>query len=273
MTTTTDFQLLWHTVSIDTRNAAPDASVRLRYLSNDARHGFAPAASMSYTIDSSSSGHRITEDGDPLATVDDVDQVLDVVYRRVHQRAFELASLRGWVRLHAATVDLPSGRLLVTARSGTGKTTLSCALRLAGIDVPADESVLVRDGVAIPVARKFHVKSSMLDVLPELGRVVDGVPRLEAAGIAAVDPRLLGGDWSIERRPVAACVVLERASRTELTRVASIEALPLLVEGSFRNQETLSAIFRTISSVARHASCHRLRLARPGEALAHLTTI
>ncbi len=268
-----DFQLLWHSVSIDTTRADAPVEHALTYLVNDADHDLAPANSMRYVVVSGADGHAIFEDGDRLVVADDAADVLDVLYRRVHQRAFELASLRGWVRVHAATVDLPGGRVLISAESGTGKTTLACALRSAGIDVPADESVLVRDGESIPVARRFHVKSTAVEVLPELARVIASEPRLDEAGIVAVNPRLLGGDWQIDQRPVRALVVLERGEGTELSDISSVEAVPQLVDGCFRNQEALSDVFRAISSVAVSASCHRLRIDDPHDALSCLLSI
>jgi len=269
-----EFQVLWHRVSIDTAGAPPEVDSALKYLTNSADHAFEPVSTMSYEISavsaSASSGLAIFEEGDALATVADAQGVLDVVYRRMYQRAFELASLRGWVRLHAATVDLPSGRALVSAASGEGKTTMACALRLAGADVPADESVLVRGGEAMPVPRRFHVKIPVASRLPSLGPIVASSPTLVGGSVAAVDPRLLGGGWLISSRPVSALFLLERSSTTQVLPLSAVEAMPLLIEGCFRNQEPTAAVISAAASIALSTTCHRLLVEDPPEAAALL---
>jgi hypothetical protein len=275
---TLDFQVLWHRVSIDTSSATPEVESALAYLTNSAVHAFEPVSSMSYAVtavspgeeSSSSSGHArgitVFEEGDLLATVADAQGVLDVVYRRMYQRAFELASLRGWVRIHAATVDLPSGRALISAASGAGKTTLACALRMAGADVPADESVLVRGGQAIPVPRRFHVKVPAGASLPSLGPIVEDSPKLADGSVAAIDPLSLGGDWVISERPVQAVYMLERSSDSSVQHLAAVEAMPLLIDECFRNQEPTGDVFRAAASIARSATCHRLLVDNHGDA-------
>ena len=143
------FRLLWHQVELDTGQADPTVAEALRYLVNGAEHHLPALAVMHYSVTTMPDGsHVVSEEGDTLEAVDSADGVLDLIYRRVHQRAFELASLRGWVRLHAAVVDGAGGRTLIVAPSGTGKTTLSCRLLLDGAAVAADESVMIRDGIA-----------------------------------------------------------------------------------------------------------------------------
>ena len=274
----TQFQLLWHQVSIDTSLASPEVDHALTYLTNDASHDFAPVGTMSYTVrlrepserNSLPGNYSILEEGDLLANVANADDVLDVVYRRVYQRSFELASLRGWVRLHAATVELPTGRALISAPSGIGKTTLSCALRLAGLDVPADESVLVRGGESIPVPRRFHIKIPAPAALPELRDIVERAPRLTSQAVAAVDPRELGGAWTVTKRPVEALFLLERSSETRVDVLSAVETIPALIEGCFRNQEGTADVFRAATSVARATTCHRLFVDDPRHVAAML---
>jgi len=265
-----NFQVLWHQVSIDSSKASPNVTQALMYLSNTAAHNFAPVSTMSYTIKPHGDRFEVREEGDLLGSESDAQDVLDVVYRRMYQRSFELASLRGWVRIHAATVELPSGRALLVGRSGMGKTTLSCALRLAGIEVPADESVLVRDGLAIPVPRRFHVKIPVADALPELANIADHSPMLASGAVAAVDPRQLGGGWAIAQRLVQSVYLLERSSKTRLQALAAVETVPQLLDGCFRNQEPTAEVIRAASGIARIATCHRLLVGDPHDAAALL---
>ncbi len=265
MSESLEFQILWHHASIDLVEAGSIGS-SLSYLTNGADHSDDPVATMVYRIVERAHQFDVFEESDLLVSVDDVHAVLDVVYRRVHQRAFELASLRGWVRIHAATIDLPGVRVLLTAPSGTGKTTVSCALRLRGVEVPADESALVRSGVAMPVPRRFHIKPAMRTVLPEVADRVAAAPSLADGSVVALDPRRLGGEWHIAARPIGAFVVLERSTTTELRRMPTIDAMPTLVEGCFRNQESAGAALHELAVVGREAPFFRLRLSDPRDA-------
>jgi len=275
------FRLLWHQVSIDTTDASSEIDEALSYLTNDATHGFAPVTTMSYKVTRlksllpgpTTNSYSILEEGDPLATVAEPGDVLDVIYRRSYQRCFELASLRGWVRLHAATIDLPAGRVLLSAPSGTGKTTLACALRLGGVAVPSDESVLVRDGESIPVPRRFHVKVPAPVHLPELNDIIEQSPQLRAQAVAAIDPRELGGAWSIDQRPVRAVVLLERADETRIEPLSAVAAMPMLIAECFRNQEATERLFEAATSIAQTATCHRLLVDDPRDAGALLTAL
>lgn len=265
--------MLWHSVSIDIEGTPPPLGSSLRYLDQSADHAFPPVTGMRYVVRSVPGGYDITEDGDPLRFVSDEFQVLNVLYGRINQRAFELAAMRGWVRLHAATIDLPGCRTLMAAVSGTGKTTLTCALGLLGVSTPADESVLVREGESIPVPRRFHVKEATRQVLPALLPALEGEPAEvspELGLVTALDPRRLGLDWRIERRPVDAIVALERTGQLTFDRFTAVDAAQQLVQGCFRNTESLSSVFSAVSSIARTSSCHRLQIGTPTEAAALL---
>ncbi len=268
------FQLLWHSVTL----SVPDELVPLvAYLCTDADHSFAPLATASYSVhehqgSASTRRWRVEEEGDPLAENLTADEVLDVLYRRIHQRVFELASLRGWVRLHAATIDLERDgatvgatarhpmRVLLAATSGTGKSSVACRLRVDGVDVPADESVLIRDGIALPVPRRFHVKPGAAVAVPELTVPMTNSPRLTTEKIMALDPRSLAPSWHIAPRPVEAVVLLRRGERTSVQALPSTAAMPALVADCFLHQEPVGSVLREVATVLRTATCHLMTM-------------
>jgi hypothetical protein len=229
----------------------------LRYLVQSADHAVEPRATMSYRIESQAGSHLVYEEGDELARLSGPDAVVDLVYRRVHQRAFELAALGGWVRLHAAVVDHPSARTVIVGPSGIGKTTLSCRLLLDGVAVAADESTLVRDGATLPVARRFHLKPGAEDAVPDLGLVARDLPAFRS--VRAFDPAEAGYRWHIAERAVDHVVLLSRAEGpATLSPASAIEAMPEVVAESFHHQEPVGVLLRELAALMRLARCWRV---------------
>lgn len=261
------FQLLWHDITIET--SSPPVRDTLRYLVQHADQRMTPVRSMHYEVIGDADEFVVLEEGDELSTGLDRVAVLDVLYRRIHQRAFELASLRGWVRVHGAVVDLGGRRALLVGTSGVGKTTLSLRLLFDGVAVHGDESALVRDGRVLAVPRPFHLKPGVDDVVPEVAQLLAGLPCLDGdPPVRAFDPTTVGIAWTIDEAPVDDVVLVETA-RDEPSALATASAtasMPDIVEEVFPNQETRGDVIREVSAVLRTARCHRLRLGDVGEA-------
>ncbi len=72
-----------------------------------------------------------------------------------------LAKYDGWVRLHAATLDSPAGRVLLVGASGAGKTTLALGLRARGWRCLGDELALLGpDGSTVAWSRDLKLYRS-----------------------------------------------------------------------------------------------------------------
>jgi glycosyltransferase involved in cell wall biosynthesis len=254
-----DFRLLWHEVTVDC--ADEDVRRALDAIAPTAVHEFPSTTPMHYSVEGQAGAYRVVEEGDLLETVPTADDARDLVHLRLHRRAFERASLDGWMRMHGALVDLGTVRVLVTGPSGAGKSTLALRLLLDGAGVQGDESVLLRDGQAVAVARPLHLKPGAEQVVPEL---TDLVPRLPCIGdVLVADPGRMGHRWRISIAPIDHIVVLASDGPVGSIPLSQTQALPALVDQLFPVTETKPALLRALTRTLRGVHCHQLGLGDP----------
>ena len=144
--------------------------------------------------------------------------------------------------------------------AGVGKTTLSARLLFDGVHLQGDESVVLRDGRAVAVARPLHLKPGVEDLVPELRPVLASLPFLDGdPPIRAFDPTVAGLAWTLDEAPVDEVLVLERAvdADSALEPMAATEAMPEIIAQVFRNQEPTSAVMAQVAGVLRVARCWR----------------
>jgi hypothetical protein len=218
-----------------------------------------------YAVAATSDGYAVAEEGDALAAVGTPEEAADLVHVRAHRRAFELASLAGWARIHAATVDLDGVRVLVVGPSGAGKTTLATRLLLDGADVQGDESVLVRRGASLAVPRALHLKPGTERVLPELAPVLPSLPVVNA--VTLLDPARLDRPVQLRVEPVTYVVLLAGRAKpsgdVECIAIDGGAVLEALLTDAFPLTETKARIVSVLAGAMVSARGFRLTWGPP----------
>ncbi len=255
-------RLLWHSLRVE---GDPHVVDHLAALLPDAHHPVPVLRAMHYTAgrDPLGDGFVLTEEGDVLATVASSEAAADAIHVRAHRRAFELASLAGWARLHAATVDLDGARILIVGSSGAGKTTLAVRLLLDGADVQGDESVLVRRGASIAVPRALHLKPGAGELLPELADLVPTLPR--AGDVTVFDPARIGHPIVLREAPIEHVVLLGpgEPGTVSCRSVDGGTVLEALLSDAFPLTETSARMVSVVAGAMTHARGHRLTPGSP----------
>jgi hypothetical protein len=225
---------------------------------------------MRYEARRTRDGYEVLEEGDHLTVAPTAELASDAIYVRAYRRAFELASLKGWVRVHGATLDLDGARVLLVGPSGAGKTTLALRLLLDGVSVQGDESVLVRaDAVSLAVPRAIHVKAGTEELLPELRPLLERAP--QTGDVAVLDPRAFGPRWRLSEAPVDHVVLLERTTGAPAcTEAATGEIVDVLAHETFRVTEAKPVLVRTLAGAVSSAGRHRLGVGEPAATVAAL---
>lgn len=252
-------RLLWHELAVSGDDEVVGA---LDGLLPRAEHPMPARRAMTYEVRRAPDGFEVLEEGDAVATMPTSNEARDLLYIRAHRRAFEWASLAGWVRVHAATVDLDGVRVVLVGRSGSGKSTLALRLLLDGAAFQGDESVLVRRGTSLAVPRPLFVKAGYERFAPELAALAPGLPRTEEALI--VDPGLLGPPWRLRQAPVDHFVLLDdRPGPPGCQPAERAELLEALLHDTFLFLETKSKLVATLAPVVADGRTHRLHRTDP----------
>jgi hypothetical protein len=270
------FQILPCAVEISLED--PSLARRLRYLMNAAEQPVRPFRTFRYAV-TGSGPWEVREEGDLLERLEHPEDVLAILYRRCHQRAYHLLALGGWTLVHGAVVTVGGDRILITGDSGTGKSTLALHLLLHGAAVEGDELALVRDGQVVSLPRRFRLKPGTLDVVPALRGLASGLPHIAPDGVvvSAFDPTEAGYRWSLQLGPVDALVLAEpnHGSGSSLREIATADAFPRLLKQLHRVEDTPADRSRVVATASQlmRVPTFELRLGDLGEAVRALGCI
>jgi hypothetical protein len=259
------FQVQWHDVRVEVEDRAVFDLIGL--IVQRATHHVTVQAVVRLTVlGSAATGYRILDGGDLCALAETPEAVLDVVYMRVYRRAMELASLKGWLRVHGAVAGFGGRRAAMVGAGAAGKTTLTVGLLGLGASVEVDESFLTRDGDVVGVARRLHVKPGTVTFMESAPWLADA-PALGPLPVRVVDPTEHGFGWDLPLGPIGDLIVLRRTDGpSRLEPASSSLVVQEIISQVFPVLEPRRVIVRQAALLAASARCHELHAGPDGEA-------
>jgi hypothetical protein len=232
-----------------------------------ARYSVPPEADVRLTVRGSAAlGYEVRDAGDVCARAGSVDDILDIAFGRVYRRAAELASLKGWLRVHGALASVNGHRFAVIGAGSTGKSTLAVGMLCEGANVEVDESFVTQDGRALGVARRFHVKPGTAAVVTSATWLADA-PTFGDPAIRAVDPTEHGFAWDLPVGPVDEVILLRRTDGpSRLEPASATEAVREVISQTFPLFEKRGSIVRQATNLVARCRCHALHAGPDGNA-------
>ncbi len=218
------FRLLTHEVEISCDS--PELLHSLRFLAQDAEQDGDAVARIHFAVETQSRGRfLVSADGAPAGIALDPDGARDLIYSVLHQAVHD--GLAPHMRVHAGLATLDGRRVLFVGRKGAGKTTLMLGLLADGVEVHADEMVLIDDRLmATPWPRRFHVREGTFRLIPGLAALrphLPAQPDPDGQTVRAISPRDLGRPWRISTALVDDIVFI-RPAHGQSSKIAPLEA-------------------------------------------------
>lgn len=227
-----DFEVIVRTLRrrITLRTDSPELYEAARYLECDPEiEGYASEESH-MRLEVKDGIHLIVEKGNVLQQQLQTRDVIEFLYADLFDRSIRDDSTSPI--LHGACLRRHGRRLLLVGDKGTGKTTLTLRLMLAGYEVEGDENVFVYDGGAVVRPRALYLKEGSLRLLPEIADTISGRPFLHdhhGQRIYNVNPRCFGAPWRISHGPVD-LVILLRSNHGGYSSIRAVSSLALVRE-------------------------------------------
>jgi hypothetical protein len=227
-----DFEVIARTLRRRIALRTTDLAVyeAMRYLECDPEIQGYPARHLVLRVETDRGVYRIVENGRILHQQVNPRAIVEYLYGHLFGESLQddpEAPL-----IHGACLRRNNRRLLLVGAKGTGKTTLTLRLMLAGYDIEGDENVFVFADAAVARPRALHVKQAALPLLPELADMISRRPYLEdylGQRIYNVDPRCVTSSWQIRHAPID-LVILLRANHGGYSSIRPVPPLALVRE-------------------------------------------
>lgn len=207
-------------------------------------------------------GRVASAEGERAAVLGLLDRVVMAVLERLH--------MRGILGTHAGVVVIDGRAILLSGRSGRGKSTLTLGLVRSGADWLTDELALIAadDSTVLPYPRALHASPSTVDLLPELGFLHER-PRHDLGG---------GSEWSVTPADLARAFGTRTAGPTRLAAILLLDGDPdpgrtpeifpvapalatmELLRGTPAAAEDFTGTMRRLADIASHVATARLRV-------------
>jgi hypothetical protein len=199
--------------------------------------------------------------GETEAVLGLLDRVVMAVLDRLHGR--------GILGTHAGVVEIDGRAVLLSGRSGRGKSTLTLGLLRRGAGWLTDELALIGpdDVTVLPYPRALHASPATVALLPELS-FVHGRPRHHLGGesewsITPADLARAFGTRPATPARLAAILLLDGAPDAErvpeIVRVAPALATMELLRGTPAAADDFAGTMRRLSGISSGVATGRLR--------------
>jgi hypothetical protein len=178
----------------------------------------------------------------------------------------------GILAIHAGVVALNGRALLISGRSGRGKTTLVLGLLRRGLDLLTDELALVAadDRTILAYPRGLHVRPTALEMFPELEFLSETEPYDLGGGAEwSVGPDALARAFDTRVRdvlPLSAVILLDADpvadAEPDLRPVSPAIATMELLRGTPQAAWAFDDVLARLPLIVGDVPCARLRSAR-----------
>ncbi len=180
--------------------------------------------------------------------------------------------------IHGATVIVGGRRLLLVGHKGSGKSTLSLHLVLAGHDVEGDEHLVIRESEVIARPRTLRVKEGSLRLILGLPDQVWQAPYIhnwDGALIRSISPAVGGRAWTIRPGRLDAIVFLvaNYGGRSAARPIAGTDAFGRLMGEVMLPHTGVAAAAGRLRRVAMEVPSYQLLLGDLDTAEWHLSRI
>ena len=221
---------------------------------------------------------ELLEEGDLVDRFERYADLLFVLYQRVYGRLMDHLDLGGWLSLHAALVTVGRRRVLLIGDKGAGKTTLALRLLVDGFDVEGDEMVVTRDGMAVALPRRFHVKPGTGELVPQAIDALTGSPRAalgDGTPIIGLDPVALGRPTRTRLAPVDGAVLLRanHGGGSIIEPIATVDLVARCIAHARPGGDSRSQLFATLAALLGQAEGYEMAVGPLDDAVAALKRV
>lgn len=189
-----------------------------------------------------------------------LDQPGDVIYHLTDRIVFHIADKAQGVHcLHAASVAVGEGALVVPANSGAGKSTFTTWLVAQGFSYLTDELIMANDeGVLDGIARPIQIKFHGLEAIKHLVRRPELVQKGKFATALPID--CLEGKQVAESKKLRAFVFpkYQKGADFSFAKLSSAEAGMRLMANHVNARNLEGHGFRAMMKLIRNTPCYSL---------------
>jgi hypothetical protein len=240
---------------------------------HDAEQDFPILSEFVYDIRSDGKQYQILDYGKPFYVTPNRSSLIYNLLGHIHNQVFK--SITKCIRIHTGCGEYKGNRFLVIGDKGTGKTTLMTRLLFEGFHVGCDELALVHNEKVTPFPRRFLIKESSLEILPQVKSMIGTLPYIQTSNgskIYSFAPSDAGFSWKIETRRTDLIFYLEsnHGGETSIERCPKYAMAQKVMPRTFLSN---SDDYLKISQLCRlidHSKCYILHLGNLDSSIAFL---